>query len=128
VKASGNSDVANSYQFTDGQPGSGDNYYRLRTIDLDTRSELSKILRINFAEAYTITITPNPASTFIDVIVTNRTEKLNLQIADVNGKILRQQAITSDDTKVNISGFSKGFYVVKISGGLTVYSDKLIVQ
>jgi trimeric autotransporter adhesin len=128
VKAAGNSDVANSYQFTDGKPSGGDNYYRLRTVDLDTRFEFSKVIKMNFEKAYTIAITPNPASTFIDIVVTNRTELLTLQIADMNGKIIRQQLINADDTRINTTGLSKGFYVVKLEGKSSTYTDKLIIQ
>jgi len=128
VKASGNSAVVNSYRFTDGKPSGGDNFYRLRTVDLDTKFELSKVLRINFSKPYTITVSPNPASTFIEVSITNKTENLILQIVDVNGKILRKQTISSADTKVDVSGLSKGFYVVKISGATSVMTEKLMIQ
>lgn len=128
VKSAGNSDATNYYQFTDGKPSAGDNYYRLRTVDLDTKFELSKVVKLNFEKPYTVTITPNPASVFVDVIVANRNETMTLQITDMNGKIIRQQLINADDTRVNTSVLSKGFYVVKIIGTSSSYTDKLIIQ
>lgn len=128
VKAQGNSSEVSSYRFTDGKPGTGNNYYRLRTVDLDASFELSKVVRINFKDAYTVTITPNPATTYVEVMVSNRTEALHLEITDVSGKILKRQTINADDTKINVGGFAKGFYVVKVSGSSSSYSYKLVVQ
>lgn len=128
VKAAGNSNALNSYQFTDGRPANGDNYYRLRTVDLDMKSELSKVVRINMAKPFTIMLSPNPASTSINLSVSNRTESLSLQITDMNGKLIKQQIITADDTKVNVSGLSKGMYIVKVYGSTSMFTEKLVIQ
>jgi trimeric autotransporter adhesin len=128
LKAAGNSAGTSNYQFTDGKPLSGDNFYRLRTIDLDTKYELSRVVVINIEKAYTVFVSPNPASSFVDVTVANRSGALLLQITDMNGKMLVSQSITSDDTRVNVGKLSKGIYIVKISGGSSIYTQKLLVQ
>lgn len=128
VTASGSTNTVSNYQFTDMQPNSGNNFYRLRSVDIDNKYELSKVLKINFAKAYTFSITPNPASTNVTVTITNRTEPLKLQIADANGRIVRTQNITTQTTIIDVSNLSKGFYTVKITGSTASYTDKLIIQ
>ena len=73
-------------------------------------------------------LSPNPASTTISLSVSNRTETLSLQITDMNGKTIKQQLITGDDTKVNVSGLSKGMYIVKVFGSSSMFSEKLVIQ
>jgi hypothetical protein len=55
-----NTTTAN-YTFTDQRPVSGNNFYRIRSIDIDGKQALSHIIRINIGNtAKDITLYPNP--------------------------------------------------------------------
>ena len=76
VKTEGNSQVRKEYAFDDRLSSSTlnkkDVYYRLRLVNLDNHSELSKVLVIrlvNTSSTKTIAVTPNPAKNDINVQV-----------------------------------------------------------
>ena len=48
IKGAGNSTVALNYSFTDKQPMTGNNYYRLKQVDYNGKSKYSDIVVINF--------------------------------------------------------------------------------
>ncbi len=66
IKGAGNTSEKNSYEFIDTSPFIGNNYYRLKEIDLDEKFVFSKIINQEF-ENSGLKIFPNPAQTLIMV-------------------------------------------------------------
>jgi len=128
VVAKGNATSASLYQFNDAAPSHGDNYYRLRSVDNDGKWQLSNVVKINLEKVFSLVISPNPASNFVDLKLTNRSEKLVLEITDMYGKIVTKQNLVSDSTKLDISMLRTGFYIVRILGNNSSYTHKLIVE
>lgn len=128
VAAAGNSDRINNYQFTDFHPRAGDNFYRLRFVDLDGNFEQSKIVRVNFSLPYNVKVTPNPASSFVTISITGSTEPLKIRISDMLGRIVLTQNILNPVTHLNISKLSKGFYSVRVFGKTFDNSFKLVKE
>jgi methionine-rich copper-binding protein CopC len=76
VKGAGNSQIRTNYNYDDKLRNStldkNDVYYRLRLVNLDNKSELSKVLVIrlvNTSSTKTIAVTPNPTRNDINVQV-----------------------------------------------------------
>lgn len=128
VSARGNSSVNSFYGAIDAQPNAGNNFYRLKTVDFDGKSEYSKIVKINFSKAFTVSLSPNPASDFVTVTLANSREPLMLQIVDMGGKIVRSTVLTNTVNPVSLSGLSKGLYLVKLIGATESYTEKLVVD
>lgn len=128
VAASGNTSGTVNYGLTDLHPNSGNNYYRLRVVDVDNRSSLSKVIRIDFSRPYTVTLTPNPAHSDITVTVTNTSQQLVLQVVDMNGKVVKSQTVRSQVSKINVTDLSKGLYLLKVNGLNTTYTEKLVIE
>lgn len=72
------------------------------------------------------TFSPNPAGE--KLIVMGIKDKL-LQIYDLDGKIVCEKTIQSDEEQISLSGYAKGFYLLKLkeNGKLTA-TEKLIIQ
>jgi len=92
VKSVGNSQVRKEYSYNDRLSSSTlnkkDVYYRLRLVNLDERSELTKVLVIrlvNTQTTKTIAVTPNPAKNDINVQVQLR-EKSYVVMKVTNSK------------------------------------------
>lgn len=128
VAAAGNSTIRTNYQFTDVQPSAGDNFYRLKAMDIDGKSEISRVLKINFEQLYTFHISPNPATSELTVTVLNSTEPLYLQLVDISGKVVASQSVTNSSNKINLKNLAKGFYLVKINSSTKSYTEKLIIE
>lgn len=117
----GNSSSVLNYQFTDNNTKGSRQYYRLRQIDMDTRSKLSSIVSIDGDKLLTLKIDgffPNPASTIINVIITtpNR-DKLTLFVTDITGKVVMRKetdVVAGRNTvPVDISYLANNTYILK---------------
>lgn len=122
-KASGgNSSVRLDYSFTDQQPMSSYNYYRLKQVDLDEKYAYSKTVLIRFDKSiYINNVYPAPATTILHVALeSNIKTNMNLSVIDMNGKIVKQSAIALNKGNnifdIDINSLSKGMYILKISG------------
>jgi endonuclease/exonuclease/phosphatase family metal-dependent hydrolase len=128
VAARGNSSTTTFYQATDVRPVQGNNFYRLRSVDLDGKTELSKILKINFAKAFTVSLTPNPASQYLVVNLTNRQEPITMQLIDASGRLVQQTILLNDVNRISLHNVNKGVYFVKLIATSESYTEKLIVE
>ena len=70
-------------------------------------------------------IYPNPANNNF-VIETNSTEKQNVQVMDVNGKIVLNQIITGTST-IDANNFSEGVYNVSITSDNQKANRRLVI-
>ena len=97
-------------------------------MDRDNRSELSRVVRVDFNKAYTFTITPNPAKGDIVVTVSGSAQSMQLEILDLSGRVVKTQVINRQDNKVNVRQLSKGMYMVRVKAGNNIYTDKLMIE
>lgn len=121
---------ASAYTFNDGSPIGGNNYYRLKMVDADNKFAYSKVVKLVFTNQPVVKISPNPASSFVKISMENINERLLVQLIDMNGKIVKQQAMAQGihNTEISIGGLSKGLYTIKVVGSKEVSTQKLVIQ
>jgi len=85
--------------------------------------------RMEDIQDQTISIYPNPAT---DLVTIKFHEEMNTsftyELTDITGKIIQREMLTSDQTEINISKFSKGIYMMKISNEESIHTYRLVVQ
>lgn len=122
----GNSSTELNYTFDDNNPlAAKKSYYRIRQVDIDSRSALTNIVIISADKPKTTEITgvfPNPANDLLNVIVnTPQRANVTLAVTDMNGKVVSQKIINietgSNTVPVEISQLAKGNYLVKVING-----------
>lgn len=128
VNARGASTTATSYQAIDTRPVPGNNYYRLKSVDLDGKFELSKVIKINFSKTFTVSLTPNPASSFITINLTNNREPLAMQLMDMHGRVVKTAILSNQANPVSLTGLSKGLYLIKLKGASETYTEKFVIE
>lgn len=116
--AAGNSTSERSYSFTDIAPVTGNNYYRLKTLNLDGSSGYSKVALVIFDKENLLQLFPNPVHDLLTIknAFTNGT----VSLYDVNGKQVLMQTLSSGNsnsggTTIRLTNLPKGIYVVKLS-------------
>jgi hypothetical protein len=119
VSAAGNSAEAITYSFTDENPVTGINYYRLKMVDLDETYEYSEIIQIKRTGQSTIKVFPNPFSKDISIQLTALESGLTqFMVFDITGKQVMAQELEIQSGVSNIdlklSSLIKGTYVVKV--------------
>ncbi len=120
------------YYFTDNQLPEGNvAYYRLNMIDIDGKSQLSKVVTVrlnnNFSNAI---VYPNPVSGVLKIKV-DRTIAANskMQIMDMTGRIMKTETIRNSGNVIqeNVSSLMQGRYFVKIFNGDEVINCSFVI-
>ncbi|MEI6184700.1 MAG: GEVED domain-containing protein, partial [Bacteroidota bacterium] len=134
----GNSNGNLDYKFTDNQTPAGNNYYRLKQIDINGKESISEIVmikgekinKIEFTEIY-----PNPAKDKLSLILTSPgTQNLNIVLTDVSGRIIKEEKLLANEgnnqLSINVSSLQSGTYIIKAycNNGCETAIQKFIKQ
>lgn len=71
---------------------------------------------------------PNPADSYVEVMLPDEMQNAELKIFDVTGTEMMQKRIMEEKTVLDVSAFSIGLYFVTAQKGERVWSTKLIVE
>ena len=77
-----------------------------------------------------ITIYPNPASDYVNLICESSKKDNIIYISDLNGKIVLKEKTTNSFSaiNVNVSNFKKGIYIVSLVSDNFIKKEKLIIK
>jgi Secretion system C-terminal sorting domain/SdrD B-like domain len=138
VSAKGNTEDITRYSMKDMVNGNQSSlfYYRLRSVDIDGKSELSKIriIRINKQSEKNITILtyPNPVGNEVRITIppTWQNKKVVYEIFNASGQtIKRVETSSSSQTEtMNVSSLSPGFYLVRVKFNGQIAQQKIVKQ
>lgn len=117
IKASGNSARAVNYQFTDKLPAGGAYFYRLNQVDIDEKSEYSRVVYVNNGKSSGVvtSVFPNPFQNDIQLV--------GINTGDLNSKNVRVFNVAGQQINYRISGansiaidntYPKGLYILKV--------------
>ena len=132
VQGAGTTNEAQEYGFLHTYPANGENYYRLRQVDLpagqagfDGKWEYTKTIQINYelsTDDAPLAIYPNPANDFI-TIQNGKTGDV-VEIFNVNGQLVKAIQINSTIQTQSIRDLSSGLYFIKSGSSV----EKLIIK
>ncbi|MBS1665539.1 MAG: FG-GAP repeat protein, partial [Bacteroidetes bacterium] len=100
VAAAGNASQQTNYTYTDASPASGNNYYRLKMVDLDGTATYSRIVVINFnnLSEHVIATYPNPAYSSFQLQFRNMaTGRYNMQFISSSGQVIFARQVQVSD-------------------------------
>lgn len=133
VAAAGSSSSVLSYSYRDLHPLHGNNYYRLRMVDKDGGSKLSRTYWLYFGDDARIhmKLFPNPASDQITILLSRSLRgKATVKLVSYQGQVLHSYVLNNIDQsyKLNLPTLAKGVYVVLIQGEEMREHVKLVIQ
>ena len=104
-------------------------YYRLRQIDTDGTTDLSKTIaaRTEGAEL-AANLTPNPAVDVVTVSLPGLNEAAQLEIFSVDGRHLRTHSLDGDETQLSVANLDNGMYSLRITTAQTTLTQQLVVR
>ena len=125
-----------TYLFTDKEPLTGYNYYRLKSVDKDNAYKHSTIVMVNVRNEATVisSLYPNPGNGNVTLKLQGAIEgKVLVQVLDQQGRqiVTKQfgvQRTGEYKTPIVLSGLSKGSYVLRIVINDKIYLHKLLIQ
>ncbi len=122
VNSKGTKDAISKYQYTHLNPNSGQNYYRLKSIDNDGKAEYSQAISVKTIAQINIIVTPNPSSNTIKIEGVNQGFAT---IVDMQGKVIKTQEL-SESGIINVIDFNPGYYLIKILSNDKLYTKKFL--
>ncbi|WP_207495227.1 right-handed parallel beta-helix repeat-containing protein [Aridibaculum aurantiacum] len=136
--ANGFSNRPLTYSYNDVRPLATNNYYRLKQMDKDGKVTFSQIVLLKGAKVNAVTISniyPNPVKNDLNVVIASpATEKIQLVVTDVTGKVMANAAyqLQAGDNviKLDVERYSTGTYIIKATcaNGCDIASFKFIKQ
>lgn len=126
-EGAGNSFETLQYRFVDETPDAGVNYYRLRQMDFDGVTELSKVVSVDIEKdgagnvlkaSFDASINPTTASNEVQIALSKTFEQdLSVQIFDALGRNILNSTINAGNQQLNIdiSSFPESQYFIKIN-------------
>lgn len=133
VAAAGNSSSTLHYDFLHTNTVAGNNYYRLKMIDIDGQFTYSSTIRLSSnAIAQSLSVFPNPASSVLNISATvERDETVLFKLIDSYGRIVfsRQSLLRKGSNAFtwDISRVTKGIYYL-VSNMNNAAAVKIIKQ
>lgn len=134
VSASGNSDLVKAYTFED-RNVLPIGYYRLRMVDEDGRSELSKVIKLEHRSSGQASwqLYPTRVSTNVNLSInSNQQERITIQVLDMNGRLVKKEQ--RDVVKgvniitIQVAGLTQGIYVVHGTVGGEKFSERFVKE
>ena len=114
VKGNGTSSQDNTYYFTDPSPLPGNNYYRLKQIDITNFATFSTIRRINMDKIrQDLQLFPNPARG--SITITNIKAGDLLSIFNTHGNLIIRRTASSGQESVSVEKLAAGVYVLQVT-------------
>jgi hypothetical protein len=130
VEGAGNSTAAINYEFVDSFPLNGNNYYRLKQVDIDDRSTYSNTVLVRFGSEAPdgLIIYPNPVTNSITLQVKNASSAYKMQLVTVDGRQVMSGLGTVGELSVLLTGhlaeLKSGVYILQLNNGKEHYSKK----
>jgi hypothetical protein len=124
VFAVGNSNENISYKMSDNITNLAATvvYYRVRSVDIDSKSEVSevKVIRLAQNDIPTVSIVtyPNPVTNELRITIPNewQNKKVTYELVSANGQLAKRVQVgnSSQTETVNVSTLAPGFYVARV--------------
>lgn len=129
IAATGNSNAVRNYSFVDNNPEKGINFYRLKMLDADNKFTTSETKSVLFSNSDVVLITPNPASSFVNIYMSkNNTSLSQIIVTDANGKVVNNVRTADQTYLLQTGNYTKGLYVIKVIGAESTSTQKVIIQ
>ena len=116
VNGSGNSNLINSYSWTDDSGISGATYYRLKQTDFNGAFQYHEVKSVSCEQETEISIYPNPFENSFTIQLSEKTNyPITVEIIDYLGRTVHSQVIENTIIEILLDEkISKGTYFVKV--------------
>lgn len=129
VNAAGNSGTDITYAYSDKQPLTGANYYRLKMVDIDGTYTYSPVRTVGLTVINNLKWTINSNNELV-VYLPPVNSNASVRLIEISGKILWQQHVNINQLTLTIpvSNIASGIYIIGYSDSKTRQSVQVFIQ
>jgi hypothetical protein len=122
--------IEHQYSFTDNNPISRTNYYKLKQVDIDGNFTTSNIISVKNNAGSNFSISPNPATNNLIVTHPAGDQQSFIRLVQADGKVVFTQNISvgAVQSPLDISKLTAGLYLVFVYSGNTSNTFKLVKE
>jgi hypothetical protein len=114
VKAAANSATPGNYQFTQADPASGNNFYKIIEVGIDGSVSYSEVKELQFiATASDLSFYPNPSKDRV-TIINNAVALSAVSVLTIDGRALQQNPNFVSGQSIDLSRYPAGIYLLSI--------------
>lgn len=135
IEAAGNASQRRTYYMVDENPLDGVNFYRIKEVDFDGKSQLSDVVMVNTESGAAIDITgmfPNPTNGIVRLdLLNNTSNEVVVKVINLAGSKVMMETIVEEDVfsvEMDITELPEGVYFVTANNGERTVTRKLIKE
>jgi hypothetical protein len=133
VPAAGNSDIENSYSFTDDNPLPGTNEYRIAEYDLDGKPDYTQVIGSSCGVGDAFSIWPNPATNIVWLSISSVVNsRADIRLYDAKGArvLVQETGLLSGNNQLslNLSNLAQGTYELTVDWGNNQHASSKIIK
>lgn len=125
VNGAGTTIIPQFYQIIDFDPVPGRSYYRLKQTDFDGNFDYSIVVVVNYNEMKSFDISPNPSNGMFR-IEGFKSDRHQVRVYTVHGQPLTVFVDKNDESKLDLSSYPSGVYIIQLFDGLRVQSVRVV--
>jgi hypothetical protein len=118
VQAKGKSAVQTDYNYTDEQPLTGTNYYRLTLVNMDDSYMYSQVVVMQSATIAKVSFFPNPAHDYVNVSLGETTgSQVTILLSSISGRLMQEKTTATGSGVVvtfPLQNISSGMYILTV--------------
>lgn len=133
VQGAGTTTETLNYEFVDKKPIQGNNYYRLRQVDLDGAFTYSEIKALYFSDVpkFGISIFPNPATNLINIRLGDDIEgdRVDVEMYNNVGQMVTSRRLSAESggAIIQTSSYPSGVYIVVAKSNGKVTKETIVI-
>jgi hypothetical protein len=118
------------YSFADQHPLKGNNYYRLRQVDMDNRFEYTPVRKLRFDDRLSLlTVYPNPVRDELLIDFSTSEKSIVLHLFDAAGKLLLTRRVNYELLiRFPVQALAAGIYYLRVTDGATTAQAVFLKQ
>lgn len=130
--------ASNNYSFTDAgamlKPGIKKWFYRVKYVDIDGKSAISKIVAVSLNKLFTrLRVMPNPVADELNLrIEAGKDHEAMIRVVNMEGKVVLQRKFDlyrgRNDLSAGVSGLSNGIYLVNVVTEGSMLTERFLIR
>lgn len=127
VPGTGASNTIKQYQFSDEQPFTGINYYRIRLTARNGKFRYTAIRKVTFDNYLRVIVKPNPVTNGV-LYISSSANCNRIDLYDATGRLMIRVPVNGLQLQVPVQPLAKGIYIIAVMTDVGKKVEKIVIE